>query len=170
MKSSSDACVGDQRGFAFRLQHNSFPGYFSQHTKEWANISDSVEGCSAVQERDFDIYSPVKVGSNCHHFWAEDPKKDVWEENNRPLTALTPPPATAPASADCRVCCLGNSTTLDPALGWEGVSCHYLLPSLAMPLRCAVFNSWCARLLRWPSPSISMHFSTLHSKCVCVCG
>lgn len=29
------------------LRHNSFQGYFSQDTKEWANVSGSAEGCSS---------------------------------------------------------------------------------------------------------------------------
>lgn len=65
---SSGRCLnlrscGGSVGLLFRPRHNSFQGYFSQHTKEWGGKKrlrrrSGMHCC--VWERHFDIYSQVR--------------------------------------------------------------------------------------------------------------
>lgn len=124
--------------------HNSFQGYFSQHTKERANVWGSVEGCRAdacVTERLWywlHTLGGIKLSPSVS--WNRC-LREKWQttycSSSPDLFCLNPHPFFfssffTPASAACGVCCLGNSMTLDPAvevLGWrEGGACHPSLP------------------------------------------
>lgn len=82
-----DVCVWDQCGFGFSPVTQQFPRIVLK-TQRSERTSQAVQRDTALCRGEVLVFIPqVEVGSNCHHSWAEDPAKDVWEENDSPLTA-----------------------------------------------------------------------------------
>lgn len=141
-----------------------------KNSKEWANISGSPEGHGALQGRGIGIYSPSRSGIKLSPFlsWrsCEGCLRGKWQPADS--SKHFPHSVTATESAHRRVCCLGNSMTLDPAVDvlgffWGGDgSWHYCTCSPHLSYH------WGVLCKLSPSPSIRIQFSRLDSKYVCI--